>query len=95
MASTKFIIKVRPLEVGDLSPKFPFIPEPDEYSMYLDALRDEISMRQIIDTVVRTDSAFEVSTSTSMTEAELRTFLKPLFGGDFFDKLRCVLLAEA
>lgn len=95
MASTNFVLRVRSIEVGDLRRSVPFIPDEDEYSMYLDALRDEMASNQVIAAVVRTDSAFEVSVSRPISAKELCALLKPHFAGDLFDKLRCVSLEEA
>lgn len=95
MASKNFVLRVRSLGVGDMSRGIRSIPEPCDYSMYLDALHEEISESQIIAAVVRTDSAFELSTSESVSVEDLRARLKPLFTGDFFDKLRCLSLVEA
>lgn len=95
MASTRFVLQVRSLQVGDLNPTIPFVPEPDDYFLYLDALQNDISAIHVVDAVTRTDSVFKISTSTSISEAELRKFLKSLFGDNYFDKLRCTLLTEA
>lgn len=78
-----------------MSREVPFIPAPGDYSMYLDALHEEISESQIFAAVVRTDSAFELSTSMSMSAEDLCAGLKPIFAGNFFNKLRYVSIVEA
>jgi hypothetical protein len=91
----KFVLRVRSVEVGDMNRSVQSVPDEDEHSMYLDALGEEIGSNQIIATVVRTESAFELTTSSSISEKELSALLKPHFAGDLFDKLRCVSLEEA
>ena len=94
MASRNFVLRVRSIEVGDLNRNVRLIPDEDEQSMYLDTLREEIASNQIIATVVRTDSAFELTASSPISGKELCALLKPHFAGDLFDKLRCVSLEE-
>ena len=95
MASKNFVLRVRWVEVSDMRQGVSSLPEPGDYSMYLEALHEEISGSQIISAVVRTDTAFHLSTSVSVSAEDLCARLKPLFSGDFFDKLRCVSLLEA
>jgi hypothetical protein len=95
MASKNFVLQVRPLEVGDLRLGTPFIPEQSEYSMYLDALREELSFNQIVAAVVRTESTFKICTFISISAEEIRALFKPIFGGDLFSKLRLVSFMEA
>ena len=38
-----FVLKMRPLTEEDLSPSNPFLPEHDEYEMYLRALCEDLT----------------------------------------------------
>lgn len=40
-----YILKVRPVDEGDLSSSTPFLPEVDDYEMYVGALCDDLKKR--------------------------------------------------
>jgi len=74
----KFILNVRKVEERDLNSRTPFLPDGEEYEMYLNAFHNELSGISIFSKVVRSGSSFEIETAQPTDEEKLRELLKPI-----------------
>lgn len=84
------ILNIRPFSEDDLSSSNPYLPEADEYYMYMGALQDDLKQLDGVVEVTRFDSSFSIETNDSISEAELMKKIKPVFTEDLMKKLRFV-----
>ncbi len=59
----RFTFEVRKIDERCLSPATPFLPEDDEYEMYLSALLEDFSRVDVICEVNRDGSIFQIETN--------------------------------
>jgi hypothetical protein len=91
----KFTLEVRMVKEADLKSSVPFMPEEDEYELYLDALREELSCVAAVSEVMRTGSRFNLVTTRPMPVGELKVLIRPAFTGSLTMNLRYLSLDEA
>jgi hypothetical protein len=91
----KFFLKVRILEERDLCQTAPFIPEDEDYEMYLDTLNEDLSRIDAISEVVQNGSAFTIKTNYSFEIEEVKSIIKPVFTETILKNLRIVSLLES
>lgn len=89
-----FTLEVRMIDERDLSPDTSFLPEDDEYEMYLSALLEDLSRIDVICEVKTEESRFQIETTCSMLPADLRAFIKPMITSNIINNLRFVSLLE-
>lgn len=90
-----FILNIRRVNEKDLSSSNPFLPEADDYDMYLGALRDDLTQIDEIIEVTQNDSSLCIETSESISEEELKKRIKPIFTEDLMKCLRYVSLVKS
>lgn len=89
-----FNLIVRPVTEADLSLSTPFVPDVDEYEMYLRALCEELSLIKEIEKVTQDESSLSIETNVPLTEEELKSRIKPVFTQEIMGNLRFVSLAK-
>ena len=89
-----FNLIVRPVTEADLSLSTPFVPDVDDYVMYLQALCEELSLIGEIEKITQTESSLSIETNVPLTEEELKSRIKPVFTEEIMSKLRFVSLAK-
>lgn len=90
-----YILKVRPVDEGDLSSSTPFLPEVDDYEMYVGALRDDLEKIDGIIGVVKNNSSLSIEIDESISEEELKKRVRPVFSEDLLRSLRFVSLVKS
>ncbi len=90
----RFTLEVRKIDERCLSSATPFLPEDDEYEMYLNALLEDFSRVDVICEVSRDGSIFQIETNCSMLPADLQAIIKPILKSDIINNLRFVSLLE-
>jgi hypothetical protein len=91
----KFTLEVKAIEFHELGPATPFLPEDDEYEMYLIALLEDLSRITAISKIWRNGSTFQIEPTCSMLQAEMSAFIKPVFNNDIINNLRFVSLVDS
>ena len=89
-----FVLKMRPLTEEDLSPSNPFLPEHDEYEMYLRALCEDLTRVDGILEVVQKSSSLSIEINEPLTVEELKKRIKPVFTGEMMKNLMFVSLIK-
>lgn len=90
----RFTLEVRKIDERCLSSVTPFLPEDDEYEMYLNALLEDFSRIEVICEVSRDGSIFQIETNCSILPADLQAIIKPILKSDIMNNLRFVSLLE-
>lgn len=91
----KFTLEVRMVDEWDLCSDTRFLPEDDEYEIFLNALLDDLSRLDGVSRVVRSTSIFQIETTCSVHLTDLKHLLKPAFTPSMMLKLRFVSLVDA
>jgi len=87
-----FKLKVRNLDENDLKTKCPFLPEDEDYSMYLISLVEDIKNLEEVESAELKDTLIIIKLNKSLEENYLNDLIKPFFGGDRFCQYRFVSL---
>lgn len=90
----KFILTIRPLTEKDITVSTPFLPEADDYDMYLRALCEDIKKVDKIIAVTKNNSSLYIETNEPLDEEELKNRIKPVFTKDLMNNLRFVSLVK-
>ena len=85
----KFCLKVRPFEEKDICSKAPFMPNPDNFEMYLQAFIEDIQMVETVSGVSTDGENLSFVIETQSSKQELLELMKPLFQR-YWDKIRYV-----
>jgi hypothetical protein len=89
-----FILTIRPVAEGDLSPSTPFLPENDEYDIYLLALFEDLKQISVIKMVTPNNSSFSIETVERLSLDKLKKLIKSLFTEDLKRYIRFVSLVK-
>lgn len=89
-----FNLIVRPVTEADLSLSTLFVPDVDDYEMYLRALCEELSLIGEIAKTTQGESALSIETNVPLTEEELKSRIRPVFTKEVMGNLRFVSLAK-
>lgn len=73
----KFILHVRKVDERDLNSGTPFLPDDEDYEMYLNAFQDDLAGIGLVSEIVRTGSIFQIETAQPINSDQLRDVLKP------------------
>jgi hypothetical protein len=84
-----FRLKVRPFEEKDICSDAPFMPNPDNFEMYLQAFIEDIQMLETVRSISRDGEGLSFVIETQSSEQELLELMKPLFQR-YWDKIRYV-----
>ena len=87
MEIMKFVLKTRPLTEKDLSRQVPFLPEDDEYEMYVRALSEDIKQLDGVISATLQNSSIHIETEESLSVGELKKLIKPLLTGTIMQNL--------
>lgn len=90
-----FILKMRPLNEKDLTASNPFLPEDDDYDMYLRALQEDLTQIDGITEVTKNNSSLCIETNEALSEDELKRRIKPVFTESLMSNLRFVSLVKS
>jgi len=90
-----FTLKIRPLTDNDLSRLNPFLPEEDEYEIFLQALCEDLAKTDEILKVTQDNSLLFLETNEVFSEVELKKKIKPVFTDALMEKLRFVSLVKS
>lgn len=85
----KFYLTVRPFEEKDICSDTPFMPNPDNFEMYLQAFIEDIQMVETVSGVSTDGKDLSFVIETQSSEQELLELMKPLFQR-YWDKIRYV-----
>lgn len=85
----KFYLTVRPFEEKDISSDTPFMPNPDNFEMYLQAFIEDIQMVETVSGVSTDGENLSFVIETQSSKQELLELMKPLFQR-YWDKIRYV-----
>jgi len=91
----KFVLSVRKVEESDLSRATPFLPDDEDYEMYLQAFFEDISGIAEFSRVAQNGSTFHIETAGSVQVEKMLELIKPAFNPSAMQKLRFVSLVEA
>ncbi len=84
-----FRLKVRPFEEKDICSDAPFMPNPDNFEMYLQAFIEDIQMLETVRSISRDGEGLSFVIETQSSEQELLELMKSLFQREF-NRLRYV-----
>lgn len=73
----KFELKMRELKESDLRAECPFLPEPENYEIYLNALVEDIDQLEAVNIASRVGSTITIEVNKSIYPEELRLAIKP------------------
>jgi phenolic acid decarboxylase len=90
--STKFELIVRELTQYDADRIKIFVPERDDYEMYLSALVDDLRSAASIAASQLNDNSIIIETRAPLEERALMEIIKPYFSNERFDQYRFVSL---
>lgn len=90
-----FILKMRSVSESDLSSSTPFLPEEDDYDMYLRALCEDLAQIDEIIEVTQNNLSLYIETKEPIGEEELKQRIKPVFTEDIMKNLRFVSLVKS
>lgn len=85
----KFYLTVRPFEEKDICSDAPFMPNPDNFEMYLQAFIEDIQMLETVRSISIDSEDLSVVIETQSSQQELLELMKPLFQR-YWDKIRYV-----
>lgn len=85
----KFCLTVRPFEEKDICSDAPFMPNPDNFEMYLQAFIEDTQMVETVSGVSTDGKDLSFVIETQSSEQELLELMKPLFQR-YWDKIRYV-----
>lgn len=73
----KFEMKMRRIKESDIRAECPFLPDPDDYEMYLDSLVDDIKSLEFIRHVERVEDVISFKVKDGINEEVIRHKIKP------------------
>ena len=85
----KFYLTVRPFEEKDICSDAPFMPNPDNFEMYLQAFIEDIQMLETVRSISRDGEGLSFVIETQSSEQVLLELMKSLFQREF-NRLRFV-----
>lgn len=85
----KVCLTVRPFEEKDISSDTHFMPNPDNFEIYLQAFIEDIKMVETVSGISTDGEDLNFVIETQSSEQELLELMKPLFQR-YWDKIRYV-----
>lgn len=85
----KFCLTVRPFEEKDICSDAPFMPNPDNFEMYLQAFIEDIQILETVRSISRDGEGLSFVIETQSSEKELLEMMKSFFQREF-NRLRFV-----
>jgi len=90
-----FILRMRPATEKDLSSSNPFLPDDDDFDMYLRALCEDLKQIGGIKDVIQNNSSLTIETDEPLSEEELKKRIEPVFTEDLMKNLRFASLVKS
>lgn len=86
----KYELKMREIKESDLRVECPFLPEPEDYEIHLNALVEDINNLEAVLIADRIDSTIKIEVKKNVEPEELRLDIKPFISGDRFCQYRVI-----
>jgi len=90
----KFSLKIRRIEESDLNSKILFMPDDDDYAMYLNSLEEDIAGIDSVSQVTKNGSTLTIETNHPIDVQELKRLIKPFLSDTIMQNLHIESFTE-
>jgi len=84
----EYKLQIRQINESDLNRTCPFIPEKEEYEMYVDALKEDIQALDVVVSIEQVSDFFVIQINSEKDFQILKSSVEQILSKQYYDKLR-------